>query len=120
MPKTKKKRSQRLIVKDRVQKLANKYARIRDCADEDTQTHAREMEEQFTKFLDGVSDAFFVKYYDSTPCGFRWAVLDFEAHTSDTLSVRFHTYRLFGQDTELHEKLVRCFDERRKNVMLYK
>jgi len=78
------------------------------------------MDEQFSKFLDGVSDAFFVKYYDSTPCGFRWAVLDFEAHTRDTVSHRFHYYRLFGEDPELHEKLVQRFDERRKNVMLYK
>jgi len=34
MIKTKKKRSPRLLVKERVQKLANKYARLRDCGDE--------------------------------------------------------------------------------------
>jgi hypothetical protein len=78
------------------------------------------MDKQFTKFLNGVSDAFFMKYYDSTPNGFRWALLDFEAHTTDTLNVRFHKYRLFGEDVGLHEKLVHSFHERRKNIMLYK
>jgi len=57
--------------------------------------------QSFSKFLDGVSDAFFSTYYKSTPHGFRWAILDFEAHTMDTLDVRFYTYRLFGEDATL-------------------
>lgn len=70
----------------------------------------------FSEFLKSVSDAYFVKYYDSTPNGFRWAILDFEAHTEDVLSQRFHAYRLFGEDANLHDAFVKCFNERRKKL----
>lgn len=70
--------------------------------------------QSFSTFLNGVSDAFFVQYYDSSPNGFRCAILDFEAHTSDKLDVRFHKYRLFGDDMTLHNNLLKCFNERRK------